>query len=328
MVQFAWPWMFLFLPLPFLFYRLLPEVIGTQRVLRVPFHDELEAFSTSSRTWRHPLQRALSVILWILLVIAAARPQSLGEPIETMVSGRDLMLAVDISASMGTRDFFLGAEPVTRLDAVKKFAGDFLQRRAGDRVGLILFGRQPYLQAPPTFDRKTVGTFLDQADVGLAGNETSIGDAIGLALKYADDRHADRKVLILLSDGANTAGRLPPRQAARMASARQLRIYTLGLGLGRNVIPSFFGSTVSENISTVDEELLQDIAENTGGRYFRISESEELEQVYRLLDRLEPKPAAEPPYRKAEELFFWPLGLAWVTGAFMALGSLLRGCRA
>ncbi len=324
MVQFAWPWVFLFLPLPFLFYRLLPEVIGTQRVLLVPFHEDFEPFSTSSRKWRRPLQRAFSVIIWILLVTAAARPQSVGEPVETTVSGRDLILAVDISASMGTRDFFLGSEPVTRLEAVKKFAGDFLQRRSGDRVGLILFGRQPYLQAPLTFDRQTVRHFLNQADVGFAGNETAIGDAIGLALKYAQREDSDKKVLILLSDGANTAGVLNPTQAARLAADQQLRIYTLGLGSESQPVPSFFGSTAPDISPQIDEELLREIARSTGGRYFRINASDELEQVYRLLDQLEPGPAAAPPYRRTKDLFFWPLGLAWLMGAFFALGTLLR----
>ena len=215
-LTFAWPLVLLLLPLPMLSLRLLPRAASDpSAALRVPFLpllNEAGLFRTGSRParWR----RVVAIVAWVALVIAAARPQVLGDAVQLPVTGRSLMLAVDISGSMINEDMQLGGRQVSRVTAVKALAADFLQRRSGDRVGLILFGREAYLQAPLTLDRRTVATLLGEAQVGLAGKETAIGDAIGLAVKRLRDQPEQNRVLILLTDGANTAGAVDPRKAA------------------------------------------------------------------------------------------------------------------
>jgi len=232
-------------------------------------------------------------------VLAAARPVWQGEPIEQGVSGRDLMLAVDLSGSMEMNDFVLKGRKVDRLTATKAVAGQFIERRVGDRVGLILFGERAYLQAPLTFDRATVRTLLEESVIGLAGDKTAIGDAIGLGVKRLRDNPKDQRVLILLSDGANTAGAVSPLQAAKLAAREGLKVYTIGIGADEMVVRDLLGS--------------RRVAK-TGGRYFRARDVKELEGIYRLLDELEPVERDKRHYRPITELYPWPLGAALLLG--------------
>ena len=209
----AWPWALVLLPLPWLLRRWLrpaPDA-GTQ-ALRVPWFGLMQ---DTNATWlKKPLLAAIATLAWLLLMIAAARPQWVGEIVTLPVTGRDLLLAVDISGSMDTQDMFLAGEPVNRLSVVKKVAGEFIQRRRGDRVGLVLFGSRAYLQTPLTFDTETTAILLAESEIGLAGRETAIGDAIGLAVKRLKDQPEENRILILLTDGDNNAGQLDPAQAA------------------------------------------------------------------------------------------------------------------
>ncbi|MDZ3990660.1 hypothetical protein PspTeo4_03056 [Pseudomonas sp. Teo4] len=232
MFELAWPWVFALLPLPWLARLLLPAADSGEPVLKVGFLDELEGLAgrrarLNLPTWR---QQAPYVLIWLLLLCAAARPQWLGEPVPVSASGRDLLVAVDVSGSMDFPDMQWKDEDISRLDLVKALLGDFLQDREGDRVGLILFGSQAYLQAPLTFDRRTVRTFLDEAQIGIAGKNTAIGDAIGLAVKRLRERPAQSRVLVLITDGANNGGQIHPLTAARLAAQEGVRIYTIGIG--------------------------------------------------------------------------------------------------
>ncbi len=315
-VEFAWPWMFLLLPLPWLVRRLLPPAARQEAALRVPFLEALVR-SPGEDAGREGAGRgvlALAVLSWLLLVVAAARPQWQGEAVPLPREGRDLMLAVDLSASMAERDFVLGGRRVDRLTATRAVVRDFIARRAGDRVGLILFGDRAYLQAPLTHDLKTVERLLDEAFIRMAGEKTAIGDAIGLAVKRLRGRKGE-KVLILLSDGENTAGVVDPLQAARLAREEGLKIYTIGIGSERPL--DAFGFPTGGGL---DERTLRAIAELTGGRYFRARDTEALADIYRLIDRLEPVAADEGVYRPVEERFHWPLA----GGVLLALGLLLR----
>jgi Ca-activated chloride channel family protein len=320
MIDFAWFWMFLALPLPWLVRQLLlPAEDSAGAVLRTPFLDELEGLPSAQRArTASPIRRWLAAAAWVLLVTAAARPEWLGEPIEQAVSGRDLMLAVDLSGSMEIADFVLDGQKVDRLTATQKVAGQFIERRVGDRVGLILFGERAYLQAPLTFDRKTIHTLLDVAAIGLAGDKTAIGDAIGLAVKRLRDNPADQRVLILLSDGANTAGTVAPLQAAELAASAGLKIYTIGIGADEMVVRDFFGSRKVNPSRDLDEPTMRGIAEKTGGRYFRARDTGELEEIYRLLDQLEPVERDRRYYRPHTELYPWPLA-----GALLLAGVLV-----
>lgn len=320
MIHFEWPLLIFALPLPLLLRWLLPPYqTARQAALKVPFLDDFdlgEQQQLGLNTRTRPL--LMAAIAWILLVAACIRPQWLGEPIEQAVSGRDLMLAVDLSGSMEERDFFINKQPVDRLTAAKWVAKDFIARRAGDRIGLILFGTQAYLQTPLTFDRKTVETLLNEAAIGLAGDKTAIGDAMGLAVKRLGDQASQSRVLVLMTDGANTAGEVSPLKAAELAAAKHLKIYTIGIGADEMIVRSFFGNRTVNPSVDLDEDTLVKIAENTGGHYYRARNTEELANIYLRLDELEPIVKDKQYFRPRAELFYWPLAVALLLAGIIA----------
>ncbi|MHB1092701.1 VWA domain-containing protein [Thiobacillus sp.] len=321
MIHIAWPWMLLCLPLPWLLTRWLPPARPQGAALFLPFAATVaDAALPVARPLSRP-RRLLFVLVWLLLVLAAIRPQWLGDPEAIAATGRRVLLAVDVSGSMAGQDMAGGA---TRLQVVQKVAGDFIRRRRGDQVGLILFGTRPYLQAPLTPDLNTVSQFLNEAMIGMAGTQTAIGDAIGLAIKRLknDPRksaHRGDTVLILLTDGSSNAGVMPPLEAAKMAAQAGLRIYTIGVGAVAQ--DGFFGSSGN---SDLDEDTLKNIAKTTGGEYFRATDATDLERVYGRIDQLEPSAARQQWYRPRDEWFTWPLGLALL----LSLPAVLWGGRA
>ena len=326
----AWPWMLLMLPLPLLVRRLLPAVSGTTDAgLKVPSFSGFAVLTDRSEVelllnWR----LWLAVIAWLLLVLASARPERIGDELDVPVSGRNLMLAVDLSGSMDAKDFELGGRRVDRLTATKAVASDFIGRREGDRIGLILFGERAYLQVPLTLDRETVKTLLLEAFIGLAGEKTAIGDAITLAVKriYDQDAAGEDQVLVLLTDGANTAGEVDPIKASELAAQIGLRIYTIGIGAEQMVVSSITGGMRRVNPSAdLDEETLTQIAQQTGGRYFRAVDTAGLQEIYRLLDEIEPVAEPEAGFRPVKSLFYWPLGGAFCLVLLMSIFNLLAG---
>lgn len=322
----AWWWMLLALPVPWLLRRALrQEKLDRGAALTVTPLSPLASLAGAGPTGaRGPgLGAWLLWAVWTLVVLAAARPQHVGEPLSLPVSGRDLLLAVDLSGSMEEQDFELGGEWVDRLTATKAVAEEFIENRVGDRLGLILFGREAYLQTPLTFDRETVRTLLLESAIGLAGKETAIGDAIGLAIRTLDDAGIEegRRVLILMTDGANTAGEVDPLKAAELAAERNVVIYTIGIGADALTVRTLFGVRQINPSADLDEATLQSIASMTGGQYFRARDTEELAEIYALLDALEPAESDEAGFRPITELFYWPLGLAVV----LALGGAALG---
>jgi Ca-activated chloride channel family protein len=229
------------------------------------------------------------------------------------------MLAVDLSGSMQTRDFVIGDQRVSRLDAIKAIAGDFIDRRVGDRLGLILFGTQAYLQTPLTFDRKTVHNMLDEAAIGLAGEQTAIGDAIGLAVKRLRELPQGNKVLILLTDGVSNTGELTPHKAAQLAAKEGVTIYTIGIGASEMQVPSLFGMQSVNPSSDLDEDTLRAIARTTGGRYFRARDTEQLNQIYSILDKLQPVDQEKQTFRPRKTLFYWPLAISLLLAGLLLL---------
>lgn len=325
----AWPWVLLVLPLPLILRRLLPPAIGLSEAgLRVPSLDSFETLRDRSDAeqllnWRF----WIAVLAWVLLVVAAARPEKIGDELDVPVAGRNLMLAVDLSGSMDQKDFEVGGRRVDRLTATKAVASDFIERREGDRIGLILFGERAYLQVPLTLDRKTVNVLLMEAFIGLAGEKTAIGDAITLAVRRVYDRAEDAadQVLILLTDGANTAGEVMPIKAAELARQVGLRIYTIGIGADQGTISSLAGGRRRVNPSAdLDEETLTQIAQLTGGRYFRATDTASLQDIYRLVDELEPVEEPESGFRPVKSYYFWPLGSALALVTLLCLVSLLQ----
>ena len=321
MLEWAWPWLALLWPLPWIVSLVLPAARSEGgAALRVPYALKgLEAASGGAPVprWR----KLLAWCAWTALIVAVARPQWLGEPQALPRSGRDLLLAVDASGSMSTQDMEIGGDAVSRYRAVKTIAGDFIRRRIGDRVGLIVFGSQAYLLTPLTFDRDTVLKHLDESVVGLPGRETAIGDAVGLAVKRLRERPQDERVLILLTDGVNDAGELDPAKSIELAAAEHVKIYTIGIGAEAMRVDGFFGSRIVNPSADLDAHLLTQMAERTGGHFYRARNTAELAQIYGEIDRLEPSVDAQEQFRPVDELFHWPLARA-------VLIALLAGLRA
>jgi Ca-activated chloride channel homolog len=308
---FAWPWMWLAFPLPWLAGWLLPPHRNTSASLKVPYGRRLDAIATvGGRSRRLPVA-ALAWLAWFLLCAAAARPQQLGEPVAPPQSGRDLMLAVDLSGSMSEPDMELGGNVVDRLTAAKAVLADFLDRRVGDRVGLLVFGQRAYALTPLTLDRDSVRDQLRDSVAGLAGRETAIGDAIGLAVKRLREQPEGQRVLVLLTDGVNTAGVLDPLKAAELAKAEGVRIHTIAFGGSGGGLSIFgFNVPVAGAGDEIDEETLSKIAQETGGRSFRARDTEQLAGIYAELDRIEPVKQEGARVRPRVERYGWPLAAA------------------
>lgn len=304
MSEFVWPWMFLLLPLPWLLWRWWrPAPPGQALHLPQP-GVQLAAVAEKRMQGAAPW---LLVLAWLCLVVAAARPQWLGPPQAQQRSGRALMLAVDLSGSMRTPDMQLAGQAVSRFGAVEAIAGDFISRRSGDEMGLILFGSQAFLVTPLTYDLSAVRAQLQGATVGLAGSQTAIGDAIAVAVKRLSALPEQARVLVLLTDGVNNAGSIAPREAARAAKAAGVRIYTIGIGATQMSVPGFFGLQTVNPSADLDADMLTAIAKDTGGRFFRATDSSELAEAYRTINALEPMPQHGPSLRPRHELFRWPL---------------------
>ncbi|MBT5229295.1 MAG: VWA domain-containing protein [Methylococcales bacterium] len=304
MLNFEWLWMLIFLPLPLLVrWKVKPVEVENSARLKVPFIEEFQQESSHlMRIKQNVFLLILAYIAWICLIIAAAKPQWVGDIIELPIQGRDIMMAVDLSGSMKERDFRLNGRYVNRLIATKAVASQFIDKRHGDRIGLILFGTQAYLQAPLTFDRTTVSTLLLEAQIGLAGEKTAIGDAITLSVKRLSAKQELQPILILLTDGANTAGQIEPKKAAELARSKGIKIYTIGMGSQRGW-------------NDLDESTLKTIAEQTGGRYFKAKNTQQLSEIYQLVDQLEQSDHDGQRYRPTKSLFMWPLSLSLLLSA-------------
>lgn len=303
MLTFDHPWLVLLLPVPLLVRLLLPAYREGKESVRAPFFEELarQAGITPSSgavvLRRNLVQWVLVPLFWFLVVAALARPQWVGEPIEEIKSARDLMLAVDLSGSMETADFIDDdGNRVDRLTAVKSVLEDFVAQRRTDRLGLILFGNAAFLQVPFTLDHDVFLGLLDEAQIGMAGPQTMMGDALGLAIKVYEASAAEQRTLILLTDGNDTGSKVPPAKAAEIAVQHGITIYTIGVG-----DPAAAGE------APLDETTLREISNLTEGRFFRANDREQLEGVYRELDRLEPLDYESTSFRPKDELFFWPV---------------------
>lgn len=315
-LTFIWGWCFLLLPLPLLVrYLMRPVEQSMLGALKVPFFEQLATYHAMRKPGLN--QIVLLSLSWILLITALARPTWVGDKIPLPVEGRDVMLALDLSGSMRERD--LAGGRLNRLDVVKAAADEFISRRQGDRLGLIFFSDRAYLQSPLTFDTQVVNELLKEAQVGLTGQSTAIGDAIAIGIKRLREQPVkekkDSRVLILLTDGANTAGMMSPIQATALASKIGIKIYTIGVGSQQT---SFFGRR-----NELDEKTLTEIAKATGGKYFRATDAQTLDAIYREIDKLEPV-SSEPIYVRPERvLFYYPALVALILCGLLALFNAL-----
>ena len=331
MINFAYPLVFLSVVIPFIVYYLTPSKninSDNDNALKVPIFNSLrEAFgglSFSQENKNKSYLKYLAIIIWLLIVTAASSPQWLGEPISIPQTGRDLLLAIDLSGSMQSQDMEINGQRLNRADIVKKVANDFLEQRSGDRIGLILFGSRAYLQTPLTFDRNTVKQMLDDATIGIAGPQTAIGDSIGLAVKATMNNPSTSKALILLTDGGNNSGVLDPIKAAELAKEAHLKIYMIGIGASQMMVPGIFGSQIVNPSSDLDIESLKKIADITGGKYFRAEDGNELAQIYSIINQLEPTKSDELTIRPKTELYQWPLALALLLSFLLVVLNIRR----
>jgi len=321
MTSFIWPLAFLLLPLPLVIRKWFPaKEQNPAGALKVPFFSQFQGMSDGTASAALPRWRSILLsLIWLLLVTAIARPVHLGKPVSLPAEGRDIMMAIDLSGSMEQTDFTIQGLPASRLDVLKLAADDFIDRRKGDRVGLILFSDRAYLQAPLTFDRVTVRELLDQAQVGLTGQKTAIGDAIAISVKRLKERPEQGRVLVLMTDGANNEGVMAPLKAAKIAKKLGIRIYTIGLGSESMPVQTLFGRQNINPSQDLDEGTLREIASETGGRYYRATDAANLAAIYADINKLEPV-SSDPLYvRPQTALFYWPAGIAFALLILLAV---------
>lgn len=315
MFQLAYPAALLLIFIPIVIWLVRknkqPEISPIRTPLFNAWQSMQNQHSSTNKAW---LNRLFQFLAWTFLVIATARIQWVDEPIELPASGRDLLLSIDISGSMEEEDLKLQGRPVNRLAVVKSIVGEFIDKREGDRIGLVLFGENAYLQTPLTFDLTTVQYMLNETEIGLAGaRRTAIGDGIGLSVKRLRERPEQNRVLILLTDGRNNSGELDPIEAAKLADHAGVKIYTIGVGADEVIRRSLlFGNTKFNPSAELDEKTLTQVAEITGGKYFRARSTQELKEIYELLDELEPVEDQQEVYRPIEEMYYWPASLAFL----------------
>src|SRR5690554_1890033 len=311
MIEFSWWWPLLLWPIPIL-YRVLRRTYQQQQtplaITRLPDLAREQRLLTTSNPW----WQMVALVIWSLVIIALMRPQWLGEPIAAHHDAREMMIAVDLSGSMEIADMNIAGQQVDRLTMLKHVMRDFIDRREGDRIGLILFADTAYVQAPMTYDRATVKQMLDETVLRLIGERTAIGDAIALAVKRFADRTETNKILILVTDGQNTAGQVDPLQALELAKYYGVKIYAIGVGAEEVIIDGFFGQRRVNPSHDLDENMLRRLADETGGAYFRARSTTELERIYTELDAYEPVQGDAQLRRPQTALFYWPLGAAWL----------------
>lgn len=322
MLEFAFPWALLALPLPLLSWWLLPPQRERVSALRIPFFERVVAAAGSEaragavilhRRW---LQIAVAVFVWVLLVAGLAKPEWVGEPIVRSEAARDVMLAIDLSGSMDYRDFpGEDGNNVSRFAAVQRVVDRFVAQRDSDRVGLIAFGTKAYLQLPFTRDLDTARSLVALMEVGMAGPQTALGDSIGLAIRSFESSDVDDRILILLTDGNDTASKMTPINAADIAALNGVEIYTIGIG-----------DTEATGEDRVDFNVLAGIAARTGGQFFNAEDETALEQVYRRIDETAAADVRTQSWRPRTSLVHWPAGAAVVVG-LLAGGMLLVGTR-
>lgn len=311
MFEFAWPWLFWLLPLPWLSRWLLPAARNAER-LWLPQASQLTPGGATSpgrtsRTWR---QQLLLWLIWLLLLSAAAQPRWLGEPIQLQPEGREIMIALDLSGSMQMEDMELDGRRVSRLEAAHHILADFIRTRKGDRVGLIVYADEAFVYVPVTRDLETVAQLAEEAEVGLAGQRTALGDAIALSIRYFTERDPEDRVVLMLTDGIINTGVVDAEEAVRLAQANDVRIHTIGIGSEEFRLQGLFGEREVNPTLELDEVFLAAVAEASGGQYFRTTNTEHMQDVYAAINELEPVAGPEVSFQPWQSLVHWPLGAA------------------
>lgn len=322
MFEITHPWILFLILLPLCLWYMLPKApIKLPVALKVPFFAAMIGIAgQEKRSFKAQSSLLTPTLIWVLLIVALAGPRWVGAPKPVERDGYNLMMALDLSGSMEIPDMMLKGRPASRLNVVKSAAERFVRDRSGDKIGLILFGSRAYLQTPLTYDRHTVLTRLEDATVGLAGKTTSIGDAVGLAVKRLDKVPPKGRVIILLTDGANNSGILEPLKAAELAKNESIKIYTIGLGAAADPRALTNGFLMQNASADLDEDTLKEMSAMTGGLYFRATDTETLRSIYKTINQLETVKHEQVNVRPQVEYYPWFVGLAlllclcWLAG--------------
>jgi len=323
MFEFVYWWVFLLLPLPLLARYFLSPKKQSYTQVWIPLADGLQQ---QKLTKKNPLiSFIIPWLLWFLLLATIAKPIWYDQPIRIQQQSRDMILSLDLSGSMDEVDMPLNGKTVNRLTLVKSIVKDFVKTREGDRLGLILFADHAYLQTPLTFDVETVSTMVDETQIGLVGNRTAIGESIAMAIKRFVENKNEQRVLILLTDGANTAGKIKPIVAAQQAAKNNIKIYTIGIGADEMIKRGFFGNQRVNPSADLDEKTLTEIARLTNGQYFRARNQEDLQKIYDTINQLQPVDSEFLEFRPEKNLFFWPLSLAILILSMVIISLKIRG---
>lgn len=330
MDTFIWPFSIFLLALPLLVRLFFPGVSQDNgpavMALRVPFFDRVQKFSTLlGKGFASHSIAVLLVLSWIFFVLAAMRPVAYQDAVPQNQDARNIMLAIDASGSMAQKDFDINGLPVSRLSMVKKVVTDFIKRRTNDAIGMVIFGSEAYTYAPLSFDKKTLQLLFDEVSVGIAGPQTAIGDAIALAVQGVSKAPKDSRIVILLSDGYANAGQIPVDKAIELAQKQDVKVYTVGMGSNQQIVNSLVGMIAVNPALDLDEKLLQEIAHKTGGQYFRAKSSDELAQIYQVIDQLERVEIDPLIARPRTELFYLPLSASMF---LLLIAYLIRRRRA
>jgi Ca-activated chloride channel family protein len=323
MFEFSYLWIFILLPLPLLARYFLTAQKRSYTQVWIPLAQGIT--NQQSEAQKSHLSAFIPWLVWLLLLCTLAKPIWFGEPIRLQQESRDMIVSLDLSGSMQEVDMQLNGKTVDRLTLVKDLLNDFVDLRHGDRLGLILFADHAYLQTPLTFDLKTIKEMVAETELGLVGQKTAIGESIALAIKRFVENKNQQRVLILLTDGANTSGVIGPIQAAKQAAKNNITIYTIGIGADEMIRKSFWGKQRVNPSADLDEKTLTEIAKLTGGQYFRARNQDELQNIYQQLNLLEPIESDFLEFRPEKDLFYWPLSLAVLILFLFALYFKLRG---
>ncbi len=301
MIHFNWPWVLLLLPLPWILRKLYPKPV--LKAINIPpaMEKALQTLSADQQP-RIGLRQTLLWLSWTSLLLAIAQPWLPGDAVIQPVSGRAIAVAVDISGSMEREDFTLNGQTRNRLSVVKEVAGNFVDQRKGDRISLVLYGKEAFIASPLTFDLSALRHILDNADIGMAGRSTAIGDAIGLSIQTLQNDPADQKAILLLSDGTNNAGSVEPESAATLAQSLGIRIHTIAMGS----VDGELGGYRTAQSADLDVETLKAVAEKANGEFFRATSSDDLQLVYDAIDELERAEVAAPPVILRQDFRQWP----------------------
>ena len=311
MFEFSYPLVFVLILLPLIIYRLPWYYISSRTALRISFKEDIDAItkgegSTNGISRASIGQKILLAMVYILMLIALAKPQYIATPLHKSISQREVLIAIDLSGSMATKDFKdSNGTMIDRLQAVKMVLGDFFEARKGEKIGLILFGSSAFVQAPFTQDLKALEHLLLELHIGMAGPQTAMGDSIGLAVKMFQESNITQRMLILMSDGDDTGSKIPPLTASKLAKKNGVSIFPIAIGDPKNA-----------GEHPIDTDTLQEIADTTGGKFYYAYNSKELSDIYTQIDKLKPKEVKELTHRPKFDLFMYPL----VAILFLLLG--------